>query len=413
MSSAPGARGIAVSACVIARDEEQRLPDCLRSLQFCDEIVVVDSGSRDRTIEIAREHGARVVEQPWLGFGAQRNVAIDHAQGDWILEVDADERVTGTLRDEIRDFVAAPPDHIDIACMPLRETFLGAALGRSARYPRYRSRLFRRGVYRHDEDRSVHEGLWPRGQAWAFGGDLEHVLASGLGEALRDTWTYSRLEAEQSVAPGGAPGYLMRILVRPFVKLLYRLFVYGGWRDGARGFAKIALDCAADAAVGLRQIARPPRDKEAAPAPGATGPPGDPKATPGGHYARSLRVGSVHLVALALGREATAEAADWLERARGAGADVGLVSDARPDANVPLRVRSLARGGPLTVIRALDAEDQLRPIDGLVPVGARARRLTRLLPGRTMGTAETLDAGSDPVAAVRDLRDRTRGPGAG
>ena len=87
-----------VCACIIARDEEERLPAALASVAFCDEVVVVDSGSRDRTVELAREAGARVIEHPWHGFGVQRNVALDNATADWVLEVDADERVTPRLQ---------------------------------------------------------------------------------------------------------------------------------------------------------------------------------------------------------------------------------------------------------------------------------------------------------------------------
>jgi hypothetical protein len=395
-SDTPAARSATLSACVIARDEEERLPDCLRSVAFCDEIVLVDSGSRDRTVELAREHGARVVEQPWLGFGGQRNVAIDHARGDWILEIDADERVTPALREEIQAFLVATPRGIDIAALPLRDLFLGAQLGPSAKYPKYRYRLFRHGAYRHDESRTVHEGLWSRGQAWAFTGNLEHLLAGSWGEALHDARTYARLEAAQAAAPAGAGGYATRIALRPAAKLLYRVLVDGGWRDGWQGLVKITLDCASDAAVGMRQLVA------------GTGYAGA-SATDNGHFSlRSVRLGSVRLAALALGAEATREASDWLERAHATGADVALVSDQLAEANAPLRVRALAGAGPLTVIRALDAEQQLRPIDGLVLVGGRARRLRRLLPLATLGVGELLDASSDPVAIERELRVRTR-----
>ena len=98
---APARARASITACIIARDEAERLPACLASVAFCDEVVVVDSGSVDRTVQIARDAGAHVVEQPWLGFAAQRNVALDHAHGDWVIEVDADERVSPELRAEI------------------------------------------------------------------------------------------------------------------------------------------------------------------------------------------------------------------------------------------------------------------------------------------------------------------------
>ena len=174
-------------------DEEARLPVALESVAFCDEVVVVDSGSTDRSVEIARAAGAVVVENPWPGFGAQRNVALDHATSDWVLEIDADEHLSPELQSEIRGFLAAPPANVDIAALPLRHHFLGAWLGPSAKYPMYRMRLLRRGAYRHDEDRAVHEGLWPFTPPHPLAGDLEHELAGTWREALRDTWRYAAL----------------------------------------------------------------------------------------------------------------------------------------------------------------------------------------------------------------------------
>ncbi|HEU4462344.1 MAG TPA: glycosyltransferase family 2 protein, partial [Solirubrobacterales bacterium] len=191
-----------ITACVIARDEEQRLPDCLASLEFCDQVVVVDSGSKDRTRELAAAAGAVVVENPWPGFAAQRNVALDHASGDWVLEIDADERVSAELAIELRAFLAAPPA-VTMGAIPMRDVFLGKPLGPSIRYPRYRHRLFRRGAFRHDEARSVHEGLWPDGPVHPFGGELRHLLASSWGEAVADARAYARLEAAQRQRPSG------------------------------------------------------------------------------------------------------------------------------------------------------------------------------------------------------------------
>lgn len=160
-----------LTACVIVRDEEGRLPACLESLSFCDEVVVVDSGSRDRTREIAAEAGAQVFESPWRGFAAQRNVALDRASGSWVLEVDADERVSPELAAEMRALLDDPPAGVRMAAIPMRDLFLGRPLGPSARYPRYRHRLFRRGAFRHDESRTVHEGLWPDGPTVPLKGD--------------------------------------------------------------------------------------------------------------------------------------------------------------------------------------------------------------------------------------------------
>jgi Glycosyl transferase family 2 len=386
-----GGRRESVCACIIARDEEERLPEALASVAFCDQVVVVDSGSRDRTGEIARAAGARVIAHPWRGFGAQRNVAIDHAEADWILEIDADERVTPHLHAEIEAFLADVPEGVDICGVPCRDVLFGGKLGPSAKYPKYRLRLFRRGAYRHDEDVAVHEGLWAFGRTWPFEGDLEHVLAATPAEALRDAVAYARLEARQLRGPASAAVRLRGIALRPFAKFWYRLLVDGGWRDGWRGVAKIALDCLSDALVWA--FAR--GDREGAPAPR--------------HHAKPReRRGSVRLLAIATGRERSARAAGWLRAARAAGADVALVTDSPAAANGDLHVRSLRRLTPLQLIRALDAEVQLRGVDALVPCGRRERRLARLLPTELRAPFGELDPDIDPAEAERLVRAATR-----
>ena len=383
-----------VSACVIARDEEDRLPGCLASLAFCDEIVVVDGGSSDRTVEIARAAGARVVSHEWRGFGAQRNVALDHATGDWVLEVDADERVSGELRAEIEAFLAAPPPGIDIGGLPIRHTFLGRPLGPSAKHPDYRHRLFRRDSYRHDESRTVHEGLWPKGPVHPFSGELDHLLASGVGEAVRDAWSYSRAEAAQMRAPAGPLPYLNGIVLRPIAKLPHRLVVLGGWRDGPAGALKIALDVVSDALVWIRVLAgRAGR----APARGDAG-----------HFsvaAPDTRSGKPRVVAVAKGAAAARGATEWLERA---GADGVVVTDA-PEAIAPgtVRVRGVRRAGAFHVARAVEAEHQLRPIDALVAAGPREQRLLRFVPAGLHGVGiHELDA--DPVAVTQGVETALR-----
>jgi hypothetical protein len=380
-----------VCACIIARDEEQRLPAALASVAFCDDVVVVDSGSRDRTMEVARAAGARVIEHPWRGFGAQRNVAIDAAAGDWILEIDADERITPRLRAEIEEFLANPPEGVDICAVPCRDLFMGGRLGPSAKYPKYRLRLFRRGAYRHDEQLAVHEGLWAFGPTWAFEGDLQHVLADTLPEAIRDAVAYARLEARQLTGSPSAAARIRGVAVRPVAKFAYRLVVDGGWRDGWRGLAKIALDCWADALVWV--LARGER--------------ADAQAT--AHYAQArVRGGPVRLLVIACGDHDRLGVARWLMGAHAAGADVGLVTDSPPDASSGLHVRELERLTPLRLIRALDAEFQLRGVDALVLWGPRERRLARLLPHDLRAPYGALDPDTDPAEAERLVRAATR-----
>lgn len=381
-----------VTACVIARDEQLRLPGCLASLAFCDEVVVVDSGSRDRTVEIARAAGAVVVEHPWRGFAVQRNVAIDHATGDWVLEVDADERVTPELAAEIRAFLAGPPDAaLALGLLPMRQRYLGALLGPAGRYPFYRARLLRRGAYRHDEARTVHEGLWPRERPWVAAHDLHHLLAGSPREALADTWAYAGLEARQLGATS-ARDALIGVLLRPPAKLAYNLVVLGAWRDGARGALKVALECAGDALVWVRRLgpggSGSTRAGAAAPADGV------------GHFGhRFERRGPVRIVAVGAGRRAVAGERAWLQQAAAAGAWVALVTDAE-EAIEGVEVDRVARLGPFALARALDRRSQLAPPDAIVPLGPRARRLLAFLPA-TARTGAPVLASAD-VAFTRD-----------
>jgi glycosyltransferase involved in cell wall biosynthesis len=377
-----------LSACVIARNEEQSLPDCLASVAFCQEIVLVDSGSTDATVAIARAAGARVVEQPWLGFAAQRNVALDHASGDWVLEIDADERVSPELREELERFLADPPAGVDLGGMPLREIFLGHALGPSAKYPKYRHQLLRRGSYRHEEARTVHEGFIPEGVVHPFEGDMTHLLATSWSEAIGDAWRYSRLEAGQLQRARSPASWIAGALVRPSVKLLYRLTIDGGWRDGWAGFVKISLDCATDSAVWTRHVLGRRGSERGRSGVGESA-----------HYgSRRLRRGSLRVVGVVADPRAVSEAQRWLARAQAAGADVVLIAPRPVEPRVGVRVRALPRLGPITLIRALDAEDQLRPFDAVVPFGPRAGALLRAVPPGLRGALSGITQETQPDA---------------
>lgn len=378
-----------LTACVITRDEERRLPECLESLAFCDEVIVVDSGSRDRTREIARAAGARVFENPWRGFAVQRNVALDRAGGDWVLEIDADERVSAELAGEVRKLLDDPPAGVRMAALPMRDVLLGAGLGPSARYPRYRHRLFRRGAFRHDESRTVHEGLWSDGPTAALEGELVHLLASSWTEALRDAVAYARLEAAQRPRPS-ARGALFGVLLRPLAKFAYRLVLYGGWRDGWRGAVRIWLDCLTDSLATLYSVGSGTAPDAAV---------GD----------EAPRIGPPRLIGVAAGPNRAMDLAHWLTQAADAGADVALITAEVADGRT-VRRRGLDGRGAGALARALDAEDQIRPIDALVLAGRRERLLLRAVPRSLRGAAPPLSPSGPAATAVELVRERTRFP---
>ncbi len=391
-----------ISACLIVQDEQERIGAALQSVAFCDETIVVDGGSRDATIAIAQAAGARVIENPWPGFAAQRNVALDAASGDWVLEIDADERVTPELRASIQALLAHPPAGARMAVCALRHHFLGGLLGPSAKYPAYRARVFRRGAYRHDESRAVHEGVEPHERPVVLDGDFEHELADTLHEAFADTWRYARLESRHVSPPRTLRAALIGIVLRPSAKLVYRTFVDGGWRDGWRGLLKIALDAGSDALVWVLSIRRDGRGEALA----------DDRQAPGeGHFGRRP-VGPAKVVALSGGGKAAAAAEQWLSGLRAQGLDVALVSTAMANGEgvlvrgggdgVPLQ--RVERLSPLRAIRALEIEMQLRTIDAVVSVGARARLTRRLVPRTLRPEIAGLEVSLDPRAAAELVR---------
>jgi hypothetical protein len=384
-----------ITACLIVQDEQERLPAALASVAFCDEVIVVDGGSRDGTVALARAAGARVIESPWPGYAAQRNIAIDAATSDWILEVDADERISEQLRESILELLGAPPAGAAMAVFALRNRFLGGPLGPSAKYPSYRSRLFRRSVYRHDEGRAVHEGIELRERPVILAGDLEHELAATPREAVLDMWRYARLDSAHVVRPSSPAGYLRGILLRPAAKFAYRTVIDGGWRDGWRGLAKISLDVSSDALVWLRVAL------------GAGRPAGESPAAEGEHFG-TRRVGALKILALASGEQASAEAVQWLAGLQARGADVALIA---VRAQVPQEIphQLLPRLGPLSAIHAIEREMHVRPIDAVVAFGARARRVLPLLPAGFRPQIEGLSPDGEPAGI--DLAGQPPPPG--
>jgi (heptosyl)LPS beta-1,4-glucosyltransferase len=416
-----------VSACLIVQDEQRNLPGALASVSFCDEVIVVDGGSADRTVQIALDHGATVIENPWPGFAAQRNVALDAATGEWVLELDADERVTPYLRASIEQLIASPPARVGIAVLPLRHWFLGRLLGPSGKYPAYRSRLFRPDAYRHDESREVHEGIEPRERPLVLEGDLEHELARTLVAALRDAWRYALLESGHLARPSSAAAYLKGIALRPAAKLLYRTIVEQGWRDRWQGMLKIFLDTSSDALVWVLLLlgrGQPPSvgNASATAQDALTDAESElPRTASTAHFGRRPS-GPPKVVALA-GQGASAEAARrWLGELQQQGFDVALVSDEVPPASTSVALepndatpasessfasghglpgevslRHVRRLRPLETMRALDVEMQVRTIHAVVPFGRRARRVWRLLPGTLRPRMPGLDAESEPT----------------
>ncbi len=222
-----------LSVAIITLNEERNLADCLASVAFADEIVVVDGGSRDRSCEIARAAGARVIEEPdWQGFGVQKNRAIDACSGDWVLSIDADERVPQNLRAEIQ--TALRDSAFDVYEMPRSSFYCGRFMRHSGWRPDYVRRLFRRGTARFSPA-PVHESLQTDRRVGRMSAPLEHWSFRTMEDVLDKVNRYSSLSAPVVIERGGRPTLLTAIL-HGAGAFFRTYFLRRGFLDGSHGF---------------------------------------------------------------------------------------------------------------------------------------------------------------------------------
>jgi glycosyltransferase involved in cell wall biosynthesis len=221
-----------LSAIIITKDEAANIADCLDSLAFCDERIVVDAGSSDGTLMIAREKGARVAAHGWKGFGPQKNFALSLAQGDWVLSVDADERVTPELAAAINAAIAS--DAADGYDIPRRSSFCGRMMRHSGWFPDRVLRLFRRDKGRFSDD-LVHERVICDGKVARLNEPLLHYPVVRIEDAIRRMDSYSTLGAERIAASNRRVSFFTGIAHGAFTFL--RVYVLRlGFLDGAAGF---------------------------------------------------------------------------------------------------------------------------------------------------------------------------------
>lgn len=222
-----------LSVAIITLNEERNLADCLASVAFADEIVVVDGGSRDRTCEIARAAGARVIEEcDWQGFGIQKNRAVDACSGDWVLSIDADERVPPNLRDEVQ--AALRDSAFDVYELPRSSFYCGRFMRHSGWRPDYVRRLFRRGSARFSPA-PVHESLQTDRRVGRMRTPLEHWSFRTMEDVLDKVNRYSSLSAPVVIERGGRPTLLTAIL-HGAGAFFRTYFLRRGFLDGSHGF---------------------------------------------------------------------------------------------------------------------------------------------------------------------------------
>jgi glycosyltransferase involved in cell wall biosynthesis len=224
-----------LSVIIITKNEANNIQACLDSVRFANEWIIVDSGSTDGTIDIARAAGATVIEtSDWPGFGPQKNRALAAAHGEWILSIDADERITPALADEILETIALQKS-ADAYEISRRSWYCGRFIEHAGWSPDYVTRLFRRGTARFS-DNLVHERLIADGSVKRMKSVMLHYSFRNFSQVLQKVDNYSTLSAKQAYA-NGKRASIVDALLHGMWAFIRTYFLRRGFLDGAHGLA--------------------------------------------------------------------------------------------------------------------------------------------------------------------------------
>jgi glycosyltransferase involved in cell wall biosynthesis len=223
-----------IAAIVITKDEERNIAACLESLKWVDEMIVVDAESTDRTVELAKAYTPRVIVRSWPGYGPQKNFAMDQTTTDWILIVDADERVSEELRDEIADLLKKDGPAVAYR-VPRRNFYYGRWVRGAGQYPDPQLRLVRRGRGRYN-DLPVHEHLEVDGPVGDLRGHVDHHTHPTVVSHEMKIERYSTLAAQERIKAGKPGAAWHHVLFNPIWTFVKFYLLRGGYRDGLPGF---------------------------------------------------------------------------------------------------------------------------------------------------------------------------------
>ncbi len=231
-----------IASITITKNEERNIAACLESLKWVDELIVVDAESTDHTAELARRYTPRVFVRPWPGYGAQKNFAIEQATADWILIVDADERVSNELREEITAVVNKDGPALAYR-VPRRNYYYGQWIRGAGQYPDPQLRLVRRGRGRYN-DLPVHEHLVVEGLIEDLKGHLEHHSHPTVLSHEMKIDRYSTLSAQERIKAGKPGASWFHLLINPLWTFIKVYVFRGGYREGMAGFLFSAFSAA-------------------------------------------------------------------------------------------------------------------------------------------------------------------------
>ena len=222
---------IPVSVAVITKNEEENIEDALKSVKDFEDIVVVDSFSEDRTVEICKKYTYRVYQHEWQGYARQKQMAVDYAEKPWVLILDADERVTPELKSEIME--ETKNTSFSGFYIPRKNFFLDKWIRHGGWWPDYTLRLFLKDMA-FIEDRKVHEKVVVKGKVGYLKNPLEHYTYRTVSDYIKKMDRYSTLSAEELREKGVNPG-MITMLAHPLSTFLKMFFLRGGFMDGIHG----------------------------------------------------------------------------------------------------------------------------------------------------------------------------------
>lgn len=221
-----------LSVAIITLNEEDRLPDCLQSIAFADDIVVVDSGSSDATVKIAKQYGARVFQETWRGFGPQKQFAIDQCKNDWVLILDADERVPDETREAIIGVLDDAQGPVAYS-FPRKNYFSGRWIRHGGWWPDRVIRLCRKDAC-HYKPQLVHETLIASGPVDKITTPIEHFTNRNLHQTMEKMNHYSSASAKE-LFEKGVPSSSLKAISRAIWSFSHNYFLRFGFMDGFQG----------------------------------------------------------------------------------------------------------------------------------------------------------------------------------
>lgn len=223
-----------ISGCVITYNEEDNIRECLESLSFCDEIVVVDSFSTDRTLEICRDYTSKIYEHRYEGNIAQKNFAAQKVKNQWVLSLDADERVSPQLREEIVRELSKGFGGYSGYLVKRHVYYLGKWINHCGWYPDYKLRLFNK-EHGHFAGSEPHDMFITNGKVGKLRGEIYHFPCASLSEHIGTVDKYSSITAA-NISPCSTGKAAALLVLSPLVKFLEMYVVKGGFLDGVQGF---------------------------------------------------------------------------------------------------------------------------------------------------------------------------------